>query len=141
MKTKIVTSSGGTTVTGGREVEAEFTAYYPANDSMQGGFLDAMGKRLDPSQLTCACPSDVPFNTKIQVKGTSTSRDNLVYKCTDRGGAIKVVNGVYHIDLLMATKSEAYAFGRRRGKAIIGVEVSSNSGSDGTSSDKARKCS
>lgn len=118
------------TVTGGKEVDAEFTAYYPANDTMQGGFYDAMGNRLDPSKLTCACPKEVPFNTKIQVKGTGTSRDNLVYTCTDRGGAIKIVNGVYKIDLLMATKAEAYAFGRRKGKALIGVTVSSS----GTSS-------
>ena len=124
-------SSGtSTTVTGGKEVDAEFTAYYPANDTMQGGFYDAMGNRLDPSKLTCACPKEVPFNTKIQVKGTGTSRDNLVYTCTDRGGAIKVVNGVYKIDLLMSTKAEAYAFGRRKGKALIGVTVSSS----GTSS-------
>ena len=39
----------------------------------------------------------------------------------------------------MATEAECREFGRRRGKAIIGVEVTENSGSDGTSSDKARK--
>ena len=131
------TSSGGkstTTVTGGKEVNAEFTAYYPANDTMQGGFYDAMGNRLDPSKLTCACPKEVPFNTKIQVKSTGTSRDNLVYTCTDRGGAIKIVNGVYKIDLLMATKAEAYAFGRRKGKALIGVEVTTTKGSSSSSS-------
>ena len=130
------TSSGGkstTTVTGGKEVNAEFTAYYPANDTMQGGFYDAMGNRLDPSKLTCACPKEVPFNTKIQVKSTGTSRDNLVYTCTDRGGAIKIVNGVYKIDLLMATKAEAYAFGRRKGKALIGVEVTTTKGSSSSS--------
>ena len=130
------TSSGGkstTTVTGGKEVNAEFTAYYPANDTMQGGFYDAMGNRLDPSKLTCACPKEVPFKTKIQVKGTGTSRDNLVYTCTDRGGAIKIVNGVYKIDLLMATKAEAYAFGRRKGKALIGVEVTTSKGSSSSS--------
>lgn len=129
-------SSGGknsTTVTGGKEVNAEFTAYYPANDTMQGGFYDAMGNRLDPSKLTCAAPKEVPFKTKIQVKGTGTSRDNLVYTCTDRGGAIKVVNGVYKIDLLMATKAEAYAFGRRKGKALIGVEVTTTKGSSSSS--------
>ena len=112
-----------TTVTGGKEVDAEYTAYYPANTSLQGGFYDAMGNKLDPSKLTCAAPKDVAFGTKIQVKGTGTNRDGLVYKVTDRGGAIKVVNGVYKIDLLMATKEECYKFGRRKGKAIIGVET------------------
>lgn len=113
----------GTTVVGGKEVDAEFTAYYPYNDSMQGGYYDAQGNKLDPKKLTCACPKEVPFNTKIQVKGTGTSRDNLVYTCTDRGGAIKIVNGVYKFDLLMATKEECLAFGRRKGKALIGVDV------------------
>ena len=90
---------------------------------MQGGFYDAMGNKLDPSKLTCAAPKDVAFGTKIQVKGTGTNRDGLVYKVTDRGGAIKVVNGVYKIDLLMSTKEECLKFGRRKGKAIIGVET------------------
>ena len=117
------TSDTITTVTGGKEVDAEYTAYYPANNSMQGGLYDAQGNKLDPSKLTCAAPKEVAFGTKIQVKGTGTNRDGLVYKVTDRGGAIKVENGVYKIDLLMATKEECYNFGRRKGKAIIGVEV------------------
>lgn len=113
----------GTTVVGGKEVDAEFTAYYPYNDSMQGGYYDAQGNKLDPKKLTCAAPKELAFGTKIQVKRTGTSRDNLVYKVTDRGGAIKIVNGVYKFDLLMATKEECLAFGRRKGKAIIGVDV------------------
>ena len=123
------TSSGSsttdtvTTVTGGKEVDAEYTAYYPANNSMQGGLYDAMGNKLDPSKLTCAAPKDVAFGTKIQVKGTGTNRDGLVYKVTDRGGAIKIVNGVYKIDILMPTKEECLKFGRRKGKAVIGVET------------------
>lgn len=113
----------GTTVVGGKEVDAEFTAYYPYNDSMQGGYYDAQGNKLNPKKLTCAAPKELAFGTKIQVKGTGTSRDNLVYKVTDRGGAIKIVNGVYKFDLLMATKEECLAFGRRKGKAVIGVDV------------------
>lgn len=113
----------GTTVVGGKEVDAEFTAYYPYNDSMQGGYYDAQGNKLDPKKLTCAAPKELAFGTKIQIKGTGTSRDNLVYKVTDRGGAIKIVNGVYKFDLLMATKEECLAFGRRKGKAVIGVDV------------------
>ena len=120
-------SSSGTTVTGGKEVNAEFTAYYPSNDPMQGGFKSANGETLKPSSLTCAAPKEVAFNTKIQVKGTGTSRDGIVYRVNDRGGAIKVVNGVYKIDLLMSSKKEAYDFGRRKGKAIIGVSVTNNS--------------
>lgn len=126
------TSDTVTTVTGGKEVNAEYTAYYPANNSMQGGLYDAMGNKLDPSKLTCAAPKDVAFGTKIQVKGTGTNRDGLVYKVTDRGGAIKVVNGVYKIDLLMSTKEECLKFGRRKGKAIIGVETTTTTTNGGT---------
>lgn len=135
-----VNLDGSATVTGGKEVNAEFTAYYPANNSMQGGFLDAMGNRLDASKLTCACPKSVPFKTKIQVKNTGTDRDNLVYTCTDRGGAIVVdSNGVYHIDLLMKDKKSALAFGRRKGKALIGVEVSETPSSSNGVNEKANK--
>ena len=135
-----VNLDGSTTVTGGKEVNAEFTAYYPANDSMQGGLYDAMGNKLDPNKLTCACPKSVPFKTKIQVKSTGTDRDNLVYTCTDRGGAIVIdSNGVYHIDLLMKDKKSALAFGRRKGKALIGVEVSETPSSSNGVNEKANK--
>lgn len=117
------------TVVNGEEVKAQFTAYYPANDTMQGGFYDALGNRLDPSKLTCAAPKDIPFHSKITVKDTGSSRDGVTYTVTDRGGAIKVVNGVYHIDLLMSNKTEAYSFGRRNGKAIIQRATSSKSSS------------
>lgn len=135
-----VNLDGRTTVSGGKEVNAEFTAYYPANNSMQGGFLDAMGNKLNPNKLTCACPKSVPFKTKIQVKNTGTDRDNLVYTCTDRGGAIVIdSNGVYHIDLLMKDKKTALAFGRRKGKALIGVEVSETTSSSNGVNSKASK--
>lgn len=135
-----VNLDGSATVTGGKEVNAEFTAYYPANNSMQGGFLDAMGNKLNPNKLTCACPKSVPFKTKIQVKNTGTDRDNLVYTCTDRGGAIIIdSNGVYHIDLLMKDKKSALAFGRRKGKALIGVEVSETPNTSNGVNSKASK--
>ncbi|HHX3327873.1 TPA: XkdQ/YqbQ family protein [Clostridioides difficile] len=105
----------------GREVKAEFTAYYPSNNQMEGGFTQAMdGKKLVPSNNTCAAPSQLKFKTKIQVKGTGTNIDNKTYTVTDRGGAIKVVNGVYKIDILMSSKEECYKFGRRKGSIIIG---------------------
>lgn len=135
-----VNLDGSATVTGGKEVNAEFTAYYPANNSMQGGLLDAMGNKLNPNKLTCAAPKSVPFKTKIQVKNTGTDRDNLVYTVTDRGGAIIIdSNGVYHIDLLMKDKKSALAFGRRKGKALIGVEVSETPSSSNGVNEKANK--
>lgn len=105
----------------GKEVKAEFTAYYPSNDPLEGGYYQAMdNKRLVPSNNTCAAPPQLKFKTKIQVKGTGTNIDNKTYMVTDRGGAIKVVNGVYKIDILMSSKEECYKFGRRKGSIIIG---------------------
>ena len=121
-----VTSTGATggVSTGelnGKKVKAQFTAYYPANNKMEGGFYDAMGNKLDPSKRTCAAPKSIPFNTQIQVLNTGTDCDNQVYKVTDRGGAIVIdSNGVYHFDILKANKTEANNFGRRNGYAIIG---------------------
>lgn len=126
--------SGSSADINGKEVKAQFTAYYPANDTMQGGFYDAMGNKLDPSKLTCAAPKEIPFGTKIKVLGTGTDRDGLVYTVTDRGGAIKIVDGVYKFDLLMANKTQAYNFGRRNGKAIIGDGSSSSNSSNGVTS-------
>jgi 3D (Asp-Asp-Asp) domain-containing protein len=120
----------------GKEVDAIFTAYYPANNSMQGGFYDAQGNKLDPSKLTCAAPKSVAFGTMVKVLNTGTDRDNLVYKVTDRGGAIVIKDGVYHFDLLMKDKKTAYAFGRRKGKAIIGQLVSSGTSSSGGGNSK-----
>ncbi|MHC9384843.1 C40 family peptidase [Clostridioides difficile] len=105
----------------GREVKAEFTAYYPSNNAMEGGYYQAMdGKRLVPSNNTCAAPSQLKFKTKIQAKCAGTKIDGKTYTVTDRGGAIKVVNGVYKIDILMSSEKECNKFGRRKGTIIIG---------------------
>ncbi|HCK3094179.1 TPA: C40 family peptidase [Clostridioides difficile] len=105
----------------GREVKAEFTAYYPSNNPMEGGLYQKMdGKKLVPSNNTCAAPEVLKFKTKIQVKGTGTNIDGKTYTVTDRGGVIKVINGVYKIDILMSSKEECYNFGRRKGTIIIG---------------------
>lgn len=120
----------GQTVTGGKEYPCEYTAYYPDSSAMEGGYLDAQGNKLNPKNLTCAAPTEIKFGTKIQVKGTNTAKDNLVYKVTDRGGAIKIKpDGTYRIDLLTANRTEANAFGRRKGTIVIDVEVISDGGS------------
>lgn len=87
---------------------------------MEGGYYDCKGKKLDPSKYTCAAPSSIKYGNEIQVLGTKTSRDKKVHLVNDRGGAIKVVNGVYHFDLLMKTKAQCNRFGKRTGYAIIG---------------------
>ncbi len=119
----------------GREVKALFTAYYPENSKLQGGFYDAMGNKLDPAKMTCAAPKDVPFGTKIQIKGTGTEKDGQVYTVTDRGGAIKVRNGEYQFDLLMKDRSTAYGWGRKNGQAIIGDSAGSGLECEGPTCD------
>lgn len=114
------TKTVSTGILNGKKVKALFTAYYPANNKMEGGFLDAQGNKLDPKKKTCAAPGSVKFGTRIQIGGTGTSKDKAVYKVTDRGGAITIKNGVYHFDLLMSTKAECNRWGKREGYAIIG---------------------
>lgn len=109
-------------------VKAKFTAYYPANNAMEGGFYDAQGNLLNPSNKTCAAPPNIPFGTKITIQDTGTSLDGSTYKVTDRGGAIKIKNGVYHFDLLMSSNSECNRWGIKYGTAIINDENSANSG-------------
>lgn len=103
-------------------VKAKFTAYYPANNAMEGGFYDARGNLLNPANKTCAGPSSIPFGTKITIQGTGTSLDGVTYTVTDRGGAIKIQNGVYHFDLLMSSNAECNKWGVKYGTAIIGGE-------------------
>ena len=112
------TKSSG--ILNGKKVKALYTAYYPANNKMEGGYYDCKGKKLDPSKYTCAAPTSIAYGKQIQVLGTKTSRDKKVHKVNDRGGAIKIVNGVYHFDLLMKTRAQCNKFGRRSGYAIIG---------------------
>lgn len=105
----------------GKEVKAEFTAYYPSNNQMEGGYYQAMdNKKLVPSNNTCAAPSKLKFKTKIQAKCPGTKIDSKTYTVTDRGGAIDLKNGVYRIDILMSSEKECNDFGRRKGSIIIG---------------------
>ena len=113
-------SGGSDSGAGGTIVKALFTAYYPANNALEGGYLDAQGNRLDPSKHTCAAPPSVPFGTKITVRDTGTSLDGTTYTVNDRGGAIQIENGVYHFDLLMSSNAECNRWGRKNGSAIIG---------------------
>lgn len=121
---------GGTTLNGSK-VKALFTAYYPHNSKMEGGYYDCQGNRLNPSKKTCAAPKSVPLGTKIQVQGTGTSRDGEVYTVNDRGGAIKIRNGVYQFDLLMSSASECNRWGRKNGSAILGDGTGYSKGSIG----------
>lgn len=120
------TGSGGAG-TATNTVKAMFTAYYPADNAMEGGFLDAQGNLLDPSKRTCAAPPSVAFGTKMTVRGTGTSLDGVTYTVNDRGGAIQIENGVYHFDLLMSSNEECNNWGVRYGTAVLGGDGASGS--------------
>lgn len=128
-------SSGSVTNT----VKAMFTAYYPANNEMEGGFYDAMGNLLDTSKRTCAAPPSVAFGTKVTVQGTGTHLDGVTYTVNDRGGAIQIENGVYHFDLLMRTNEECNNWGVKYGTAIIGGDGSGASGASAAETEPQSK--
>ena len=128
-------SSGSVTNT----VKAMFTAYYPANNAMEGGFYDAMGNLLDTSKRTCAAPPSVTFGTKVTVQGTGTHLDGVTYTVNDRGGAIQIENGVYHFDLLMRTNEECNNWGVKYGTAIIGGDGSGAGGASAAETEPQSK--
>ena len=98
------------------KIRANITAYYPSNEGVEGGYLDALGNLLDPNHLTCAAPPEIPFHTMIKISDTNTKYDDMTFEVLDRGSAIIIDDkGIYHIDLLMHTKEECNEFGRRMG--------------------------
>lgn len=104
----------------GKHVAAQFTAYYPADNAMEGGFYDCRGNLLDPSAKTCAAPKEIPYGTRIQIQGTGTELDGQIYTVNDVGGAININDdGSYHFDILMSTNAECNEWGVRGGSAII----------------------
>ena len=105
------------------KIRSEITAYYPSDEGVNGGFLDALGKPLDPNHPTCAAPPEIPFHTMIKISDTNTKYDDMTFEVLDRGSAIIIDDkGIYHIDLLMHNKEEANAFGRRKNAYIEIIE-------------------
>lgn len=60
------------------------------------------------SRGTIASPSNIPFNTVIYINGEK-------HVVLDRGGAIKVINNVYHFDVWFPSHKEALRFGKKEG--------------------------
>lgn len=115
------TSSGGGQVLNGKKVKARYSAYCPkAEGSIGGGNTTASGEKIDYSKKTCAAPKEIPFGTLIQIVGTGTKYDGQTFRVNDRGGAIKIINGVYRFDLLLPSGTEMNNFGMRNGYVIIG---------------------
>ncbi|EAH3832197.1 hypothetical protein D5014_12050 [Listeria monocytogenes] len=91
----------------------EFTAYYPANNEMQGGTVTAKGDNLCDSLYyngyqIIAAPPEIPFDTVLEIEVDGQVIKGIV---RDRGGAIKGNK----FDIALANKTNAYDFGRKNG--------------------------
>lgn len=105
--------------TSGEKLDALFTSYYPENSLLQGGFHDALGRRLNPNENTIAAPKEIPFGTQVQIEGTGTYMDGKIFTVRDRGGAIKKRGDQYQFDILSSNRLQAYSWGRRTGYVRI----------------------
>jgi hypothetical protein len=108
----------------GNEYKALFTAYYPSNDSTEGGYKDCKGKTLNTSKQTCAAPTEIPYGSYVWINsctgGDGVDYSKRLYIVTDTGSAIvKDSQGYYHIDLLFKDKSTSDAFGKVQGSIIV----------------------
>ena len=91
------------------------TGYAPLDPSAVHGLdyigdptITASGQAPVPNE-TVAAAKDIPFGTRVWIEGVGVRTVN------DRGGAIKR----RRLDLCMATRDEAMAFGRQNRKVII----------------------
>ncbi|HHT5958525.1 hypothetical protein DNH64_14355 [Listeria monocytogenes] len=92
----------------------EFTAYYPANNALQGGTVTAKGDNLCDSLYyngyqIIAAPPEIPFDTVLEIEVDGQVIKGIV---RDRGGAIKGNK----FDIALANKTNAYDFGRKNGR-------------------------
>lgn len=102
-----------TSATGGWQT-GEFTAYYPANDAMQGGGITAKGDNLYQSLYyrgyrIIAAPPSVPFDTVVEIEVAGQTIKGIV---RDRGGRIQGNK----FDVTYGDKQSAEQFGRQQGK-------------------------
>lgn len=129
-KTRMFHSDGyGAKTLDGTKHKAIFTAYYPANNSMEGGLTDMRGRKLRVKDMTIAVPQEaydrhlVSYGTQIQIsefKPKYGGYEGKIFTARDTGGALHIEDGVWHVDVLVGSKSAADKFGRRTGEIIIG---------------------
>lgn len=81
----------------------EVTAYSVGDDFTPNHGITASGRRVKDG-VTAACAREIPFGTRVDIEGVGQRT------CYDRGG--RITRG--KIDVFMANKSEALAFGRRK---------------------------
>ena len=95
----------------GRSVSIEVSYYCGCNSCTPGGGITASGKRVSEGMI--ACPSNIPFNTKILI-------DGVVYTCEDRGGFIQYTSdGTMRVDIYTESHQTALEKGRYRTTGVI----------------------
>jgi 3D (Asp-Asp-Asp) domain-containing protein len=98
-----------------QEITVEATAYCSCK------YCTGWGKNITasgttPSRGTIAAPRHIPFGTIIKLDGLGE------FVVQDRGGGIKVKNGIILIDVWMESHQEALKFGRKKLQGWIKVE-------------------
>ncbi|MEH7464614.1 3D domain-containing protein [Bacillus thuringiensis] len=99
--------------------EGHFSAYYAANNTMEGGLVSATGHSLIEGitfqgYRIIAAPPEIPFYSIVEIEVNGWRFKGVVL---DRGGAIKGNK----FDILHRNGSEANAFGKQNGKyRVIG---------------------
>ena len=107
---QIVINRGGD-IPNGRAINIEVSYYCGCNSCTPGGGITASGKQVSEGMI--ACPSNIPFNTKILI-------DGVIYTCEDRGGYIQYTSdGVMRVDIYTKSHQIALEKGRYRTTGYI----------------------
>lgn len=95
----------GRDVLSGRAVRIEVSHYCSCSKCCAGATgITASGKRVSEGMI--ACPSSIPFGTKILI-------DGVTYTCEDTGSYIKFTqDGTMRVDIYVSSHSEALRRGR-----------------------------
>lgn len=139
---KVRTKSGKAKEVSYKEVEryqkAYFTAYYPSNDGVEGGYLDSLNHQLNPSKQTCAISRRIPLKKRIRIKDFNKQYNGKVYYCNDRlAKSHDTWHGHIHVDILVAGKSVERTFPTGWGKIAVVKKVRvKNSSAAGSASNK-----
>jgi len=106
------------------------TAYYPANNSMEGGFYDAFDHLLVKMSTVAVDPNVIPFGSQFKIEGFG----DTVFTALDKGSAIKNC----HIDICMS-ENEAVKFKQYNKKITYVGMVDPRSGVSVTSQQETVK--
>lgn len=101
---RVIVNRGGE-VPCGRAVRIEVSHYCSCSKCCAGATgITASGKRVSEGMI--ACPSSIPFGTKILI-------DGVTYTCEDTGSYIKFTqDGTMRVDIYVSSHSEALRRGR-----------------------------